>query len=49
MDYSKPKNNRSHGTHARAGVTDHSDRYVLLFGLSGAIVALTILLMDFAN
>jgi hypothetical protein len=49
MDYSTPKDNRSQATKARAGVTDHSDRYVLLFGLSGAIVALTILLMDFAN
>jgi hypothetical protein len=49
MEFSTPKNNRLQTTEARAGATDHSDRYVLLFGLSGAIVALTILLMDFAN
>jgi hypothetical protein len=37
---------RAHSAEARPGVIDHNDRYVLLFGLSGAIVALTVLLMN---
>ncbi len=36
-------------TEARAGVTGHNVRYVLLFGLGGVIVAFAILLVYFAN
>jgi hypothetical protein len=31
------------GTRARQGVTGHNARYVLGFGLAGAIIALTVL------
>lgn len=46
MDFSTPTDYRAHATDAKADVTDHSDRYVLLFGLSGMIVAFTMLLMN---
>ena len=36
-------------TEARAGVTGHNVRYVLIFGLGGVIVAFTVILMYFAN
>jgi hypothetical protein len=49
MDFSTPPDYPAQATEARVGVTDHSDRYVLLFGLSGVIVAFTMFLMDFAN
>jgi hypothetical protein len=49
MDFSTPPDYRAQTAQARAGVTDHSDRYILLFGLSGVIVAFTMVLMDFAN
>ena len=39
MDFSTPQDYRVQATEAKAGVTDHSDLYVLLFGLSGVIVA----------
>ena len=49
MNFSTPTDYRAQATEARTGVTDHSDLYVLLFGLSGVIVAITMVLMDFAN
>jgi hypothetical protein len=36
-------------TEARAGVTGHNVRYVLLFGLGGVLVAFAALLWFFAN
>ncbi len=39
MHFSTPQNYRVQASEAKAGVTDHSDLYVLLFGLSGVIVA----------
>ncbi len=35
-------------TEARAGVTGHNVRYVLLFGLSGAILVLAIVVYQYA-
>ncbi len=49
MKFSTPQDYRAHAAEARPGVTDHSDLYVLLFGLSGVIIAFTMVLMDFAN
>ncbi len=49
MNFSTPTDYRAQATEAREGVTDHSVRYVLLFGLSGVIVAFTMVLMDLAN
>jgi hypothetical protein len=46
MNFSTTRDYRAHATEARAGVTDHSDLYVLFFGLRGVIVALTVLLMN---
>jgi hypothetical protein len=34
-------------TQARAGVTGHNVRYVLMFGLGGAVVVLGVMLMVF--
>lgn len=34
-------------TQARAGVTGHNVRYVLMFGLGGAVVVLAIVLVAF--
>ena len=36
-------------TQARAGVTGHNVRYVLIFGLGGVIVAFAVLLWYFAS
>ena len=36
-------------TEARAGVTGHNVRYVLLFGLGGAIIALVAIVWYFAS
>ena len=36
-------------TEARAGVTGHNVRYVLIFGLGGVIVAFAVILIYFAN
>ena len=36
-------------TEARAGETGHNVRYVLLFGLSGIVLAFAALLIYFAN
>ena len=46
MNFSTPQDYRAQATKAKAGVTDHSDLYVLLFGLSGVIVAFMMVLMD---
>ena len=46
MNFSTPSDYRAHAAEARPGVTDHNDRYVLLFGLSGLIVAFTVLFMN---
>jgi hypothetical protein len=46
MNFSTPSDYRAHAAESRLGVTDHNDRYVLLFGLSGMIVAFTVLLMN---
>ena len=46
MNFSTPSDFRAHAPEARRGVTDHSDRFVLLFGLSGVIVAFTVLMMN---
>ena len=46
MDFSTPTDYRARATEAKAGATDHSDRYVLLFGLSGIIIAFTMVLMN---
>ena len=46
MHFSTPPYYRAHATEARAGITDYSDSYVLLFGLCGVIVAFTMVLMS---
>jgi hypothetical protein len=46
MDFGTPPDYRAHATNAKAGVADHGDRYVLLFGLSGILVAFTMLLLN---
>ena len=46
MNFSTPSDYRAHAAEERPGVTDHNDRYVLLFGISGVIVAFTVLLMN---
>ena len=46
MNFSTPPNYDARAIEERAGVIDHSDLFVLLFGLSGAIVAFTVLMMN---
>jgi hypothetical protein len=46
MDFSTHTDYRAQATEAKAGATDHSHRYVLLFGLSGMIVAFMMVLMN---
>ena len=46
MKFSTPSNYDARAIEAKAGVIDHSDLFVLLFGLSGAIIAFTVLMMN---
>jgi hypothetical protein len=49
MDIRPHKRYRAQRTQATAAVTDNTDQYVLLFALSGALVAFIVVMMGFAN